>query len=328
MDWHDCLDPRACVNDDERDWLMRTSCLINNYNYAKYVAEAIDSALDQTVPFDEIVVVDDGSTDDSLRIIHARFGSNPRVKIVAKENQGQLSSFNEGFLASSGEIVFFLDADDVYEKDYLEQALAFYDRHRRCDFLFCAMTEFGKRHGMQRSYSADRQLGFTIVLTLFLRKWLGSPTSAISMRRSLLEKVLPMPSAFLSDWRICADDCLVWGASLAGAYKCYCDTPLVRYRVHGENRYADRKFAHQDKYKKAVAVNRLFAYLKDRFGCADAKVFHELAKAEFRTIPDPTLEDFQDYARIITMSDAPFLKKWKARMSVWRSYKTKNRKYQ
>ena len=306
---------------------MRTSCLINNYNYGRYLAEAIGSALEQTVPFDEIIVVDDGSTDDSLAIIRDRFGSNSRIKIVTKRNQGQLSSFNEGFLASTGDIVFFLDADDVYEKNYLEKALEFYDEHERCDFLFCALTEFGEKHGVHRPCPADRQLGFTVVRTLFLRKWLGSPTSAISMRRSLLEKVLPMPAEFLNDWRICADLCLVWGASLAGAYKCYCDTPLVRYRIHGGNHYAGKTFDHCDRYKKIIADNRFFAYMSNRYGFGGGKDYHILAKSEFRTIPDPTLEDFRDYISIIEMSDAPFFKKWKARTSVWRSYKTGNSKY-
>lgn len=306
---------------------MRTSCLVNNYNYEKYIIDAVDSALMQTVPFDEVIVVDDGSSDDSLSLLNERFGADARVKIIAKKNGGQLSSFNEGFLASSGDIIFFLDADDLYEPNYLEEALNFYGNNKKCDFLYCALTEFGEKNGLLRAFPADRHLGFTVVSTLFLRKWLGAPTSAISMHRNILEKVLPMPAEYLSDWRVRADDCLVWGASIAGAYKCYCDKPLVRYRVHGNNHFAGRKFDHQDKYKRSVVVNRLFGYLGRRNGCEEGRELYKLAKIEFRTIREPVHEDFRDYVDIIFKFNMSFVKKVGLILSLWKSYRGKNRKY-
>jgi hypothetical protein len=80
------------------------SILINNYNYAHFVTEAIESALAQTYRHVEIIVVDDGSTDDSREVI-GRFGN--LVRMVAKENGGQASAFNAGFAASKGEIICF-----------------------------------------------------------------------------------------------------------------------------------------------------------------------------------------------------------------------------
>src|SRR5262245_13540577 len=108
---------------------MTTSCLLSNYNYARFVGEALEGALRQTVPFDEIVVVDDGSTDGSVELLEREFGRNPRVTIVRKQHSGQLSCFNHGVPKCSGDIVFFLDADDVYEPQYHEQALRVYERH-------------------------------------------------------------------------------------------------------------------------------------------------------------------------------------------------------
>ena len=85
------------------------SVVINNYNYARYLAQAIDSALGQTYPGTEVVVVDDGSSDGSRDVI-AAYGT--RVVPVLKENGGQASAFNAGFAASRGDVVLFLDADD------------------------------------------------------------------------------------------------------------------------------------------------------------------------------------------------------------------------
>ena len=76
---------------------IKTTCLINNYNYAHFVSEAINSALNQSIKFDEIIVVDDASTDNSAKII-IELAKQKNIKYILKDkNQGQLSSFNEGF---------------------------------------------------------------------------------------------------------------------------------------------------------------------------------------------------------------------------------------
>src|SRR5215831_18420961 len=87
------------------------SILINNYNYAQFLREAIESALSQTYSHVEIIVVDDGSTDESAEIISS-YGS--RVTAVYKENGGQTSAFNAGVAASRGDILCFLDSDDYF----------------------------------------------------------------------------------------------------------------------------------------------------------------------------------------------------------------------
>jgi glycosyltransferase involved in cell wall biosynthesis len=84
--------------------------IINNYNYSHFLKAAIESSLDQTYSEVEVIVVDDGSTDNSREIISEYAG---RVLAVLKENGGQASAFNAGFAQSQGEIVIFLDADDT-----------------------------------------------------------------------------------------------------------------------------------------------------------------------------------------------------------------------
>lgn len=91
---------------------LSVSILINNYNYEQFLSEAIESALAQTYTRIEIIVVDDGSTDNSRQILeHYR----DRVTLVYKENGGQASAFNAGFTASTGDIICFLDSDDTFE---------------------------------------------------------------------------------------------------------------------------------------------------------------------------------------------------------------------
>src|SRR2546430_12070413 len=96
------------------------SILINNYNYGRFLREAIDSALRQTYTNTEVIVVDDGSTDDSRPII-AGYGS--RIVPVLKENGGQASAFNAGFAVSKGELVCLLDSDDVWITEKVERVV-------------------------------------------------------------------------------------------------------------------------------------------------------------------------------------------------------------
>src|SRR5690242_8378341 len=96
------------------------SIIVNNYNYGRFVGEAIESALGQTYRNTEVIVVDDGSTDNSREVI-AGYGS--RIIPVLKENGGQGSAFNAGFAASRGEYVLFLDSDDLLEVNAIETVM-------------------------------------------------------------------------------------------------------------------------------------------------------------------------------------------------------------
>lgn len=98
-----------------------SSIVIPSYNYGRFVGQAIDSALRQTRPTGEVIVVDDGSTDDTRAVI-SRFGA--RVRAVFKENGGHASAINAGCLSAKGDVVFLLDADDELLPETVETVLA------------------------------------------------------------------------------------------------------------------------------------------------------------------------------------------------------------
>jgi glycosyltransferase involved in cell wall biosynthesis len=92
---------------------MRTTCLVNSYNYRRFVFEAVDSVLSQSSPIDQIVVVDDGSTDGSIDIVQALAQQDPRIRLIAGEHGGVSAARNIGVRAASGEYITFLDSDDL-----------------------------------------------------------------------------------------------------------------------------------------------------------------------------------------------------------------------
>src|SRR5438309_4900890 len=94
------------------------SVVVPNYNYGRYVREAVDSVLGQTYPAVEVIVVDDGSSDDSLSVLQS-YGS--KIKLVVQPNGGVHKARNRGIEESKGEFVAFLDADDVWEPTKLER---------------------------------------------------------------------------------------------------------------------------------------------------------------------------------------------------------------
>jgi glycosyltransferase involved in cell wall biosynthesis len=105
---------------------MKLSVVIMNYNYGLFVGQAIESALAIDWHDKEIIVVDDGSTDDSRRVIES-FGE--RVTAIFKANGGQPSAANAGFERSTGDVVIFLDADDVLLPSVAQQVASVW-RHR------------------------------------------------------------------------------------------------------------------------------------------------------------------------------------------------------
>ncbi|HTL89370.1 MAG TPA: glycosyltransferase family 2 protein [Leptolyngbya sp.] len=273
---------------------MRTSIIINNYNYQKYVIDAIESAIDQSISADEIIVVDDGSSDQSAEILRDRFS---HLKLVLKNsNEGQLAAFQAGFEQSTGDIIFFLDADDLYQNTYIETALEFYQKHPNCDFLFTSAELFGNEERIATCYDRTRDLGYSKISTLYRRTWIGHRTSTVSMKRSILDRIFPIP--YLEDWRIRADDCLVYGASIANAHKFYLNLPLVKYRVHGNNGFYGLSKAKPPEYFQQYdhAIERLFKFWMSKFEYSET--LDQAADLEFRSIPHPTQQEFETFFSI------------------------------
>lgn len=97
------------------------SVIIPVYNGSKYLSEAIDSVANQTYTPLEIIMVDDGSTDDSVRIAE----SFHKIKIIKQKNQGNASARNEGIKKSQGKFISFLDADDYWTRDKIKTQIEF-----------------------------------------------------------------------------------------------------------------------------------------------------------------------------------------------------------
>ena len=110
------------------------SVIIPNYNHAQYVGDAIQSVLDQNYPNLEIIVVDDGSTDHSSQVVE-KFGD--RVIFIVQKNQGLSAARNTGIKIAKGKYIGLLDADDMYEEDYLTSMMSLLEGDPDAKGVYC-----------------------------------------------------------------------------------------------------------------------------------------------------------------------------------------------
>lgn len=111
------------------------SVVVPSYNCAQYLGQALSSALDQDYPNKEIIVVDDGSTDDSIAIL-AGFGE--RIRVIKQPNSGVAVARNTGLRAARGDYIAFLDADDLWLPGKLTAQATYLDRHPDVGMVYCA----------------------------------------------------------------------------------------------------------------------------------------------------------------------------------------------
>ncbi|MCP4000912.1 MAG: glycosyltransferase [Gammaproteobacteria bacterium] len=210
---------------------MQVSIIITSHNYGGYLRDAIDSALNQNWPDVEVIVVDDGSQDNSADIIDSYTG---QITALYKRNGGQCSAVNAGVAESHGDVVILLDADDYLLPNAAElhvRCMQKPDVVKSCGYLDVIDTDghlLGRRlpdrFGKSGNYlEATLNYGLDIYGLSF--------TSGHAWSRSFLEQVLPLPEMDL----IGPDGYLTAIDRLFGSIE-FIPAPVGCYRRHGKNK--------------------------------------------------------------------------------------------
>jgi glycosyltransferase involved in cell wall biosynthesis len=203
------------------------SIIVNNYNYARFLTQAVDSALNQTYPNVEVIVVDDGSTDGSRAIIE---GYGGRIRSIFKANGGQPSAINVGFQASRGDLVANLDSDDLYDPTAIEEAVdAWRPGIVKVHFPLRVIDSNGVGCGTLNP-RAKLASGDVSKRLLTSGKYISAPSTGNIYSRSVLEKILPIPEDTWDHFD-CYLETLAPFYGLVFAF----DKPLGSYRIHDQN---------------------------------------------------------------------------------------------
>ncbi|KOP22765.1 hypothetical protein AMR41_30320 [Hapalosiphon sp. MRB220] len=171
------------------------SIVIANYNYEKFISDAINSALEQTYQNIEIIVVDDGSKDKSREIITS-YGE--KILPIFKENGGQPSNYNIGFASSRGDIVCFLDSDDIFLPNKIAEIVKVFESSEEIGWCFHSIKLIDENYNPLNFTTTNnyisRECDFRKIIKAGKIPPCLPPSSALCFRRSLLEKILPMPT--------------------------------------------------------------------------------------------------------------------------------------
>ena len=218
---------------------MRVSVIIPTYNYGHFLRDCLESVLGQTVLPEEIVIVDDGSTDNTPEIVQP-YLSNPRIKYIRIENSGVSAARNTAIKASSGDIIGILDADDKWRSDKLELQLPLFASSKvGVVYSLCQpfndngpVKEF-RRIAPRRGRILDALLSDNVV-----------PLSSAMVRRECFEKT----GTFNESRKSCQDFDLWTRMSVDGVEFDYVDQPLMMYRVGHASMILDTSRHYREKH--------------------------------------------------------------------------------
>jgi hypothetical protein len=228
--------------------MPRVSVVIPAYNREKFVAQTVDSVLAQTYPDFEVIVVDDGSTDNT-RAVLAHYGA--RIKYIYQENRGQAAARNKGLLASQGKYLLFLDSDDLIPPDKLELQVT----------LLEARPEFGLVYsGRQFINQAGEILGEVrpnkqgqLLKDMLLRRLNLGTTGVVVVRRECFEK-----AGLFDESLRRGDDTDMWCRIAKAGYAFGCvQQPLIQYRINPEGLHLN--VSPQDIQCRFASLDKFFA---------------------------------------------------------------------
>lgn len=213
----------------------KLSIVINNFNYGRFLRAAIDSALGQTLQEVEVIVVDDGSTDESREIV-ASYGN--ALTAVYQPNGGQASALNAGFARGRGDLVMFVDSDDVLLPETASLVAEAFGQDESLIKVMYPMElvdQYGRSLGIIKPEPhLPRRSGDVSHSTLwfpFDTVWMGTSGNAFSAHK--VRALFPIPE---SEYRLCADWYLGIVSPLLGEVK-FLDEPGALHRVHGDNNF-------------------------------------------------------------------------------------------
>lgn len=184
------------------------SVIIPAFNSEEFISEAIESVTGQTYTNWELIVVDDGSTDRTKRIVDKYLGEDNRIKYIYQNNSGPAAARNKGIQASCGKYIAFLDSDDIWYLDKLEKQMIFLKSNP--DYVVYGGRNYIRKEGDRFVESGQIKLfrNFDTIqenLEYFLYNSNFTITSTLLFEKSLLEKT----GSFDETLQLCEDDNLI-----------------------------------------------------------------------------------------------------------------------
>jgi glycosyltransferase involved in cell wall biosynthesis len=201
------------------------SVVIPVYNNEPYIAAAVKSVLSQTLPPEEIIVVDDGSTDGTAAALKS-FGNS--IKYVYQQNRGEPSARNTGIRESTSEYIAFLDGDDLWRANKLELQMEYLHKHPNCALVYTDMSTFDENGIIDASVKDRLQVPLPsghIFAALFKTALFGS--GSVVFRKACIDSV-----GYFDEELLVGSDYEMWLRIARHFELGAVDQPLLMYRHH------------------------------------------------------------------------------------------------
>lgn len=235
--------------------MLEVSVVIPTYNSAKFLDEALQSVFDQTFKDYEIIVVDDGSTDQTKQVID-RYGN--KIRYLYQENGGPAKARNLGIRHSSGKYIAFLDADDVWLPLKLERQVCMFHQRPELAMVFTENLLFNESGVFQTSMGKRKRLmKGDVARNIFLHSEIL--TSSVIVRVEVFNKI----GLFEEELQLAEDDNM-WIRTAANFKIELIDEPLVKRRVHSQNITADRKRLFEAVQTNIQLLSQRYMGIKER----------------------------------------------------------------
>ena len=231
------------------------SVVIPVYGVERYIKEALDSVIAQTYNNLEIIVVDDQSPDNSIEIVQNSY-TDSRIRIIQQKNRGLAGARNTGIRNANGSYIAFLDSDDFWQANKIEEHIATMQANMSCGVSFSASRFVDDNsESLNRLQAPKKQANFK-AKDIFCRNPIGNGSAPV-IKKEILEEIgfktsdrlcqgLPYTQYFDENLRQSEDvDCWTRIAILTGTDFLYIDQPLTNYRVndYGLSANVDAQFA-------------------------------------------------------------------------------------
>lgn len=228
--------------------MPEVSVVIPSYNHEAYIAEAVNSVLEQTIKDLELIVVDDGSTDRSLDILAAI--SDPRMRVISQENQGAHAAINRGLGEASGEYLAILNSDDSYHPQRLETIIAALKARPQAGFAGSYIqiidsqgSDLGVKHGYQDNHpwllqfpELSFRAGDDLQAALLTENFWSTTSNFVFNRMVYQQTGQFRPLRYAHDWD--------YALRISQNTRMFLlPEPLVRYRVHPRNTIRENQAA-------------------------------------------------------------------------------------
>jgi len=208
------------------------SVIMPSYNHERFIAEAVDSVLEQTVEDFELIIIDDGSSDNSKEVIESYRARDTRIRVLFNDNnQGISRTMNRGLKEAAGEFMAFISSDDIWYAGKLETQLAILRKEPNV-VLYADLTKIdseGRLLDGEDTNAARLSKCRTGNILQDLLKGNIIPGQTIMFKRRNIDGIkYDERLRYLNDWKFVLELAKKWEF-------CYMPQPLAKYRVHGSN---------------------------------------------------------------------------------------------